>query len=107
MRKLSPVSCLVLIIGTVATAHAQVTLDVAKITCDQFAGYKITNPQNIANWLSGYYNGQRGNTILDTQELAAHAQKLRDYCIAASGRAGPARGRSTGDDEVDKREARS
>ena len=81
MRKLIPASCLALIIGTVAPAHAQVTLDVAKITCDQFTGYKITNPQNISIWLSGYYNGQRGNTILDTQELAANAQKLRDYCI--------------------------
>jgi acid stress chaperone HdeB len=81
MRKLIPASCLVLIVAAAAPAHAQVTLDVAKITCDQFTGYKITNPQNISIWLSGYYNGQRGNTILDTQELTAHAQKLRDYCI--------------------------
>jgi acid stress chaperone HdeB len=81
MRKLIPASCLVLIVAAAAPAHAQVTLDVAKITCDQFTGYKITNPQNISIWLSGYYNGQRGNTILDTQELTANAQKLRDYCI--------------------------
>ena len=81
MRKSILPSCLALIAVALAPAHAQVTLDVAKITCDQFTGYKITNPQNIANWLSGYYNGQRGNTILDTQELAANAQKLRDYCM--------------------------
>jgi len=81
MRKLIPASCLVLIVAAAAPAHAQVTLDVAKITCDQFTGYKITNPQNISIWLSGYYNGQRGNTMLDTQELTANAQKLRDYCI--------------------------
>jgi len=81
MRKLIPASCLVLIVAAAAPAHAQVTLDVAKITCDQFTGYKITNPQNISIWLSGYYNGQRGNTILDTQELTANAQKLRDYCM--------------------------
>ena len=81
MRKLIPASCLVLVVAAAAPAHAQVTLDVAKITCDQFTGYKITNPQNISIWLSGYYNGQRGNTILDTQELTANAQKLRDYCI--------------------------
>ena len=62
-------------------ARAQVTLDVSKITCDQFAGYKVTNPQNIAIWLSGYYNGKRDNTILDTQNLIANAKKLRDYCI--------------------------
>jgi acid stress chaperone HdeB len=81
MRKLGPAWCLALIVGTVAPTQAQVLLDVAKITCDQFTGYKITNPQNISNWLSGYYNGQRGNTVLDTQELAANAQKLRDYCL--------------------------
>ena len=81
MRKLIPASCLVLIVAAAAPAHAQVTLDVAKITCDQFTGYKITNPQNISIWLSGYYNGQRGNTMLDTQELTANAQKLRDYCM--------------------------
>ena len=45
-----------------APAHAQVMLDLSKVTCDQWAGYKITNPQNIALWLSGYYNGKRGNT---------------------------------------------
>jgi hypothetical protein len=81
VTKFIPLWCLLSIAGMVATAHAQVTIDVAKITCDQFTGYKITNPQNIANWLSGYYNGQRGNTILDTQQLAAHTQQLRDYCI--------------------------
>jgi hypothetical protein len=62
-------------------AHAQVMLDLSKVTCDQWSGYKITNPQNIALWLSGYYNGKRGNTVIDTQALAAENQKLRDFCI--------------------------
>jgi hypothetical protein len=79
MTRLIPVSFLMLI--AIATAQAQVMLDVAKITCDQFAGYKITNPQNIANWLSGYYAGRRGDTLLDTQALRANSQRLRDYCI--------------------------
>ena len=59
-------------------------LDVAKITCEQFTGYKITNPQNIAMWLSGYYNGKRGNTILDAQGLNANVKKLEGYCIKIS-----------------------
>ena len=65
----------------VLRVQAQVTVDVAKITCDQFTGYKVTNPQNIAIWLSGYYNGKRDNTIVETQSLIADAKKLRDYCI--------------------------
>ena len=61
-------------------AHAQVTIDVAKITCDQFTLYKVTDPQNIATWLSGYYHGQRNDTSVDVQELATYLQKVKDYC---------------------------
>ena len=61
-------------------AQAQVTLDVSKITCDQFTLYKITDPQNIAIWLSGYYHGQRNTTTVDTQQLAGNLQKIKDYC---------------------------
>jgi len=61
-------------------AGAQVTIDVAKITCDQFTLYKVTDPQNIAIWLSGYYHGQRNDTAVDTQELATYEQKVKDYC---------------------------
>jgi acid stress chaperone HdeB len=80
-KSLLAASVLTFILVSLPAARAQVMLDVAKITCDQFAAYKITNPQNIAMWLSGYYNGKRGNTVLDTQAMAANATKLRDYCI--------------------------
>ena len=62
----------------VPAAQAQVTLD--KVTCDQFHAYKITNPQNIAIWVNGYYHGKRGDVTLDTQRLVESARKLRDYC---------------------------
>jgi acid stress chaperone HdeB len=71
---------LILGLGTIPPAGAQVTLDVAKITCDQYTGYKISNPQNIAIWMSGYYHGKRGDTTLETQALVANAKKVRDYC---------------------------
>ena len=81
MRYFLVLSGLIFALQTAPAARAQVTLDVAKITCEQFTGYKITNPQNIAMWLSGYYNGTRGNTTLDTQGLNANAKKLSSYCI--------------------------
>src|SRR5262245_4888363 len=72
---------LLLTLELASDVRAQVTIDLSKITCDQYVGYKITDPQNIAMWLSGYYNGKRGNTIVDTQALDANGKKLRDYCI--------------------------
>jgi acid stress chaperone HdeB len=62
-------------------AQAQVTIDFSKITCEQFIGYKIINPTQLAMWLSGYYNGQRGNTIIDTETLSAQTSQLQDYCL--------------------------
>jgi acid stress chaperone HdeB len=72
---------LMLALNPALAARAQVTLDMSKVTCDQFTGYKITNPQNIAIWLSGYHSGTRGNTIIDTQGLLAKARELQDYCL--------------------------
>ena len=62
-------------------ANAQVTVDVAKITCDQFTGFKITDPLHIAIWLNGYYSGKRDNTIIDPQALKENYNKLNSYCI--------------------------
>jgi acid stress chaperone HdeB len=81
MKTLLLVTTIAFATAAAPAARAQVTLDVSKITCEQFVGYKITNPQNIALWLSGYYNGKRGNTVIDTQALTDNAAKLRSYCI--------------------------
>lgn len=81
MTKSAAIVLFALIAGVAQPAQAQVTLDLAKVTCEQWSGYKITNPQNIAFWLSGYYNGKRGQTVIDTQALTAHVNRLRDFCI--------------------------
>jgi hypothetical protein len=62
------------------TAQAQVSLDMAKITCKQFVLDEITLPRYITIWLSGYYNGKRGNTIIDPQAVQKKADAVKDYC---------------------------
>ncbi len=71
---------LTLALGVANPAPAQVTVDVSKITCWQFITYKVTNPKYIAVWVSGYHHGKRGDTVLDTQQLLANAEKLEEYC---------------------------
>ena len=63
-------------------AEAQVGVDVSKITCDQFATYKIENPEYIAIWLSGYYHDTRGDMKVDIQTLSADAKKVEVYCLS-------------------------
>ena len=62
-------------------AQAQVALDVTKMTCEQFATYKIANPKLIGIWLNGYHHGARGDTMVDVQQLDTDTKKIQDYCI--------------------------
>ena len=80
-KKLS--SCaFVLAIGMVAPAvNAQVTIDVAQITCAQFVKYKVTSPDNLAIWLSGYSHGKRNTTTLAREEFKENIQKLKSACL--------------------------
>ena len=70
----------VLVFAATAPSHAQVSVDVAKMTCGQFATYKVANPKSIAIWLNGYHHGTRGDTVVDTQQLDADTRNIQDYC---------------------------
>jgi acid stress chaperone HdeB len=61
---------------------AQVVLDVSKLTCWQFATYKVADPKLIAVWISGFQHGKRGDMLVDTEKLDADAEKLRTFCIS-------------------------
>ena len=65
----------------VSAAQAQVTVEVSKITCEEFASYKIMDPEKIAIWLSGYYNGKQGNTSIDRVQFNENTKKLEEYCL--------------------------
>src|SRR5215468_6970407 len=62
-------------------AQAQTTIDVAKITCKQFILLQVANPEVIAIWLSGYYHGKRGATMVDVELLKDQASQVRTYCL--------------------------
>ena len=81
MKSVGVAAALIFALDAVSAARAQVMLDVSKITCDQFAGYKITTPQNVAIWLSGYYHGKRGDTVVDMQKLLADTKTMERYCL--------------------------
>jgi acid stress chaperone HdeB len=61
-------------------ALGQVSIDVSKITCDQFAQGKVGLPRTTAIWLNGYYHGKIGSTTIDTEQSEAIFGVLMDYC---------------------------
>jgi len=70
----------VLLIAAAAPVQAQVTLDVAKITCEQWVHTKVAPPRTIAVWLSGYYSGKRNDTTIDLQKLEDNGRKVERFC---------------------------
>jgi len=74
------VSGLILAVAVASSAQAQVTIDVSKVTCDQYVHSKIATPNYIAAWLGGYYNAKRNNQIINTEELQNNVSKLQAYC---------------------------
>jgi hypothetical protein len=57
-------------------ALGQVSIDVSKITCDQFAQGKVGLPRTTAIWLNGYYHGKRV-----AQPLIRSSLKLSSECL--------------------------
>ncbi len=73
--------CIVAMLLAPSLAYSQMTLDVTKITCDQFLMFKVADPNKIAIWLSGYYHGKMGNPILSVLDLKENVQKLKELCL--------------------------
>ena len=76
--------CLLLVQLALSTAQAQTTIDVTKITCEEFVAATIASPDNIALWLSGYYHGKRGSTTIDVEQLKEQPLKIMSYCLYTS-----------------------
>jgi hypothetical protein len=62
-------------------AQAQTSIDLAKITCEQYILHQVTDPRNIVIWLSGYY-AKRGDTVIRVQQFEDNAKKVTDFCRA-------------------------
>ena len=71
---------LLIVLESASSVRAQMSLDVSKITCDQFVHHKVGTPRTIAAWLSGYYNAKRNNLTIDLQNVEAIADKIQFYC---------------------------
>ena len=87
------------IVFATVSAQAQVSIDVSKITCDEYVRDKIPTPDFvsfsavgslearamlsrwlIAAWLSGYYHAKRNNKIVDLDTLEDNVSKVTNYC---------------------------
>ena len=81
MRKLVVGIAILLSLGAPAAAEDKMVVDMSKMTCRELTKLGFQDFAGITMWLSGYYNGQRGNTVIDTETLAAQTSTLQDFCL--------------------------
>ena len=60
------------------SAQAQVTVDISKITCEQFN--VLEKQDSVALWLSGYYHGQKRDPVLEINMFEEDVRKVRAAC---------------------------
>jgi len=70
----------ILALCLIGSVQAQVTIDASKITCDQYVHAKISIPNYIAAWMSGYYHAKRNSQLIDLQKLQENVDKLQRFC---------------------------
>ena len=71
---------LVLAIFWASSVHAQITIDVSKISCGQFLQNKVASNRTVAIWLSGFYAGKRNDLLVDTQGVERNVGRVTRYC---------------------------
>ena len=66
-------------VASVATATE---IDLSKRTCQQFLQISKDETATIMSWLDGYFHDENNSPIIDTEEIAADAKSLSEYCTA-------------------------
>jgi acid stress chaperone HdeB len=70
---------IILVLAGTQPLFSQTTIDVAKITCEQFLLWPDTRSLSI--WLNGYYHGRRGDPIVAAERAKANGKKLWSACL--------------------------
>jgi HdeA/HdeB family len=68
------------VVSVSARAEEKMTVDMAKLTCSQLTKLGFEDFAGLTMWLSGYYNSSIRNTVIDLDQFAQAAKKVKDFC---------------------------
>jgi hypothetical protein len=61
-------------------AQEKMVVDMKKLTCSQLTKLGFEDFAGVTMWLSGYYNSSIRNTVVDLEQFARAAKKVKDFC---------------------------
>ena len=81
MSKFAFVIAAVLSVSSIpARAEEKMVVDMKKLTCGQLTKLGFQDFAGVTMWLSGYYNSSIRNTVVDLEQFARAATKVKDFC---------------------------
>lgn len=69
-----------LAVVTALPVHAQIRLEMNKITCADFMRYSKPDQDFIRYWLSGYYSAAANNNVFDYDRNQKSVAAVGQYC---------------------------
>ena len=81
MKKL--VFCLALP-GTMllSAAHAQVTIDMSRVTCADYLAMPAAQSADFSAWMSGWFNQKNGYVFVDLNAYARNIANVKSWCAS-------------------------
>ena len=63
-------------------AHAQVTLDMTKVTCADYLAMPSDMSRDFSAWMSGWFNQKAGYTFVDLEAFHRNTANVLKFCAA-------------------------
>jgi acid stress chaperone HdeB len=79
-RKIVAAAAVAAVFTIVAPARAQVTVEMAQITCKQFADFDEDAKAFVTAWMRGYFSATKNLSTIDSRYVKRNTEKVSRYC---------------------------
>jgi acid stress chaperone HdeB len=80
MWKFALIIAAMLSAGSTSARAEEMVVDMRKLTCAQLTRLGFQDFAGVTMWLSGYYNSSIRNTVVDLEQFARAASKVKEFC---------------------------
>jgi acid stress chaperone HdeB len=81
MKKLA--TCLTLAGAMLSSvAHAQVTIDMSRITCAEYLAMPPAQSADFSAWMSGWFNQKNGYVFVDLIAYTRNVANVKSWCAS-------------------------
>ena len=63
-----------------SVSHAQVTVDMSRVTCAQYLAMAPAQSADFSAWMSGWFNQKNGYVFVDLNAYARNVANVKAWC---------------------------